>query len=208
MLKIVGSDRADASCLDRRSFVQAGILGLGGLSLADFARLRANEKTRKDTSVILIWMSGGPGHMETWDPKPDAVRQFRGPFGSIPSSVPGVQFGELCPETAKLMDKLAVLRSVHHGSGDHTKANHWMLTGYEGPAFNAPDFMSQKRPSIGSVAAKLCGARRPGMPPYVAAPHLRGGTDNFFHYAAYLGVNANPLSVESDPNTPKFRVRI
>ena len=144
--------------------------------------------------------------METWDPKPDAVRQFRGPFGSIPSSVPGVQFGELCPETAKLMDKLAVLRSVHHGSGDHTKANHWMLTGYEGPAFNAPDFMSQKRPSIGSVAAKLCGARRPGMPPYVAAPHLRGGTDNFFHYAAYLGVNANPLSVESDPNTPKFRV--
>jgi hypothetical protein len=208
MLKVVGSDRPDACYLSRRSFVQAGILGLGGLSLAGFNQLKASQPiNRKDTSVILIWMSGGPGHMETWDPKPDAVQQFRGPFGAIPTSVTGVQFGELCPEQAKVMDKLAVLRSVHHGSGDHTKGNHWMLTGYEGPAFNAPDFRNQKRPSMGSVAAKLCGPRKPGLPPYVAAPHLRGGTDNFFHYAAYLGANANPLITESDPNTPQFRVR-
>src|SRR4051794_4555627 len=112
----------------RRSFLQAGVLALGGLTLSDWMRLRAADAaTRTDTSVILIWMSGGPGHMETWDPKPDAVRDFRGPFGATRTSVPGVQFGELMPEQAKLMDRLAVLRSVNHGSGDHTKANHWML---------------------------------------------------------------------------------
>jgi uncharacterized protein (DUF1501 family) len=82
-----------------------------------------------------------------------------------------------------------------------------MLTGYEGPAFNAPDFKQQRRPALGAVTSRLRGANRPGMPPYVAVPHLRGGTDNFFHYAAYLGGGANPFIVESDPNLVEFRVR-
>jgi uncharacterized protein (DUF1501 family) len=82
-----------------------------------------------------------------------------------------------------------------------------MLTGFEGPAFNAPDFRHQKRPSLGSAVARVRGANAPGMPPYAAVPHLRGGTDNFFHYAAYLGGGANPFVVESDPNSPDFRVR-
>ena len=116
-------------------------------------------------------------------------------------------FGELLPETAKVADKVAVLRSVNHGTGDHTKANHWMLTGFEGPAFNVPDFKVQRRPSLGSATAKLRGPNKAGMPPYLAVPHLRGGTDNFFHYAAYLGGGANPFIVESDPNTPQFRVK-
>jgi hypothetical protein len=156
--------------------------------------------------VILFWLSGGPGHMETWDPKPDVPSGFRGPFGAIATSVPGVRFGELLPEQAKLADRLAVVRSVNHGSGDHTKGNHWMLTGYEGPAFNAPDNTVQRRPSIGSAVARLTPARRPGMPAYAAVPHLRGGTDNLFHYATYLGGGSNPFIVESDPNDPKYRV--
>jgi uncharacterized protein (DUF1501 family) len=82
-----------------------------------------------------------------------------------------------------------------------------MLTGYEGPDFNKPDFQVQRRPCLGSVASKLSGPRRPGFPGYVAVPHLRGGTDNFFHYAAYLGVGHNPFNVDSDPNAPTFRVR-
>jgi hypothetical protein len=82
-----------------------------------------------------------------------------------------------------------------------------MLTGFEGPAFNAPNFRHQKRPSLGSAVARLRGPNTPGLPPYVAVPHLRGGTDNFFHYAAYLGGSANPFVVESDPNRPDFRVR-
>jgi uncharacterized protein (DUF1501 family) len=207
MLTIGGAGKS-RSIVNRRSFLRAGALGIGGLGLADLSRLRADPAVvRHDTSVILIWMSGGPGHMETWDPKPDAVSQFRGPFGAIRTKVPGIQFGELLPDLAKLMDKIAILRSVNHGSGDHTKGNHWMLTGYEGPAFNAPDFRNQKRPSLGSAAAKLRGPNQLGMPAYAAVPHLRGGTDNFFHYAAYLGAGMNPLVVDSDPNSPQFRVR-
>jgi hypothetical protein len=209
MFRIVGNRGSDCTGLTRRSFLQAGVLG--SLSLAGLSRLRAAQGNTavkaKDASVVLFWLSGGPGHMETWDPKPNAVAQYRGPFGAIATNVPGIQFGELLPETAQLMDKLAVLRSVNHGTGDHTKANHWMLTGFPGPDFNAADFMVQRRPSMGSAVAKLLGAKRPGLPAYVAVPNLRGGTDNFFHYAAYLGVSANPFNVDSDPNTPAFRVK-
>src|SRR5262249_44375409 len=152
-----------------RNFLQAGVLGLGGLALLDLFRLRAaGPAERSDTSVILFWLSGGPGHMETWDPKPDAVAQYRGPFGALRTRVPGLHFGELLPGRAGVADRLAVLRSVCHGSGDHTKANHWMLTGYEGPAFNVPDFKVQRRPSLGSATARLRGPGRSGLPPYVA----------------------------------------
>jgi uncharacterized protein (DUF1501 family) len=202
-----GTSDISGNSLTRRNFLRAG--ALGGLGLADLWRLRSAgaDTGRKDTCVILFWLSGGPGHMETWDPKPDAVAEFRGPLGAIRTSVPGVQFGELLPASAQWMHKLAVLRTVSHGSGDHTKGNHWMLTGFEGPAFNAPDFMVQRRPSMGSSVSSLRGANAPGMPPYVGVPHLRGGTDNFFHYAAYLGRGHNPFIVESDPNLPSFRVK-
>ena len=208
MLRIFGGRGRDCDGVTRRSFLQAGVLGVGGLGLADYLRLGSVQAaTRPANRVILFWLSGGPGHMETWDPKPEAPDGFRGPFGSVSTSVPGVRFGELLPEQARRMDRLAVLRTVHHGSGDHTKGNHWMLTGFEGPAFNAADNRVQRRPAMGSAVSRLVGPSRPGMPPYVAVPHLRGGTDNFFHYAAYLGGDANPFVVESDPNDPKFRVK-
>jgi Protein of unknown function (DUF1501) len=210
MLKIFGESARDCDGLTRRSFLQVGALGLGGLALPDLLRLRAEgavAEAGRARSVILFWLSGGPGHMETWDPKPNAPSGFRGPFGAIATNVPGVHFCELLPEQARRMDKLAVLRTVNHGSGDHTKGNHWMLTGYEGPAFNAPDNTVQRRPSIGSAVARLRSAGRPGLPSYVAVPHLRGGTDNLFHYAAYLGGGSNPFIVESDPNDLKFQVK-
>ena len=195
--------------VSRRSFVQAGMLGAGGLGLSELLKLRAQASRPHDrkTSVILFWLSGGPGHMETWDPKPDAPSEVRGPFGAVSTNVAGVQFGELMPELAKRMEKLAVLRSVNHGSGDHTKSNHWMLTGFEGPAFNAPDFREQRRPSMGSAVAAVAGANHPGMPAYVGVPHLRGGTDNFFHYSAYLGGGLNPFVVNSDPASEDYAVR-
>ena len=216
MLKVTGRASADCEGLTRRNFVQAGVLGLGGLTLPQWlsrqveAAAKQNpvlDPARAGTSVILMWMSGGPGHHETWDPKPDAVSQYRGPFGAISTSVPGVCFSETLPLSAKLMDQLAVLRSVRHFSGDHTKGNHWMLTGFEGPDFNKPDNTIQRRPAIGSAVAKLRGANVAGMPAYAAAPHLRGGTDNLFHYATYLGGAANPFVVNSNPNAADYRVR-
>lgn len=208
MLRVTGGSATDCDGVTRRSFVQAGMLGVGGLALADLLRLQAQGAAQtRDTNVILFWCSGGPGHMETWDPKPDAPAEFRGPFGAIDTSVAGVQLGELLPEQAQLMDHLAVLRTVNHGSGDHTKGNHWMLTGFEGPAFNAPDNQVQRRPAIGSAVAKLRAANRPGLPAYVGVPHLRGGTDNLFHYAAYLGGGFNPFVVNSDPNDAGYQVR-
>src|SRR4051812_36870969 len=123
MFTVTGRVNPATDAISRRSFVRAGALGVGGLTLGRLLKARAASARKRDTSVILFWMSGGPGPMETWDPKPDAVDQFRGPFKSIPTSVPGVRFGELMPESAKVMDRLAVLRSVNHGSGDHTKSN-------------------------------------------------------------------------------------
>lgn len=202
--------RATRDVAARRSFVQAGLLGTAGLGLADWTRLRAEGAIRESAvgrSVILFWMSGGPGHMETWDPKPTAPAEYRGPCGAIATSVPDIQVGELLPEQAQLMEHLAIVRTVNHGSGDHTKGNHWMLTGFEGPAFNAPDNRDQRRPSLGSAVAKVRGSNTPGLPPYVAVPHLRGGTDNLFHYAAYLGGGLNPFIVNSDPNEKSFGVK-
>jgi Protein of unknown function (DUF1501) len=215
MFKVCGSTSRDCERLVRRSFVQAGVLGVGGLSLSDFLSLKTAvaadgapvlDPQKSGNSVILIWMSGGPGHHETWDPKPNAVAEYRGPFAAIPTSVPGVQFSETLPEQAKIANHLSVIRTVRHGTGDHTKGNHWMLTGFEGPDFNASDNKIQRRPSLGSVAAALRGPSVSGMPAYVAAPHLRGGTDNLFHYAAYAGGVHNPFVVNSDPNSDKFRV--
>ena len=196
--------------LSRRSFLQFGALGVGGLSLANYLQLQASgavNPAAAGANVILFWLSGGPGHMETWDPKPEAPDQYRGPFGAISTALPGVQFGQLMPENARIADKLAIVRTVNHGSGDHTKGNHWMLTGFEGPAFNAPDNKQQRRPAMGSAVSHLRGANQSGMPAYVAVPHLRGGTDNLFHYAAYLGGGANPFAVNSDPNEKDFSVK-
>ena len=215
-MRVTGNSASDCEGFSRRNFVQAGVLGLGGLTLPQFLAGRSEAASRSGirfdpkragTSVILMWMSGGPGHHETWDPKPEAVSQFRGPFGAISTSVPGVRFSETLPESAKVMDQLAVLRSVRHGSGDHTKGNHWMLTGFEGPDFNKPDNTIQRRPSLGSAVAAVRGPNVAGMPAYAAAPHLRGGTDNLFHYATYLGGAANPFVVNSNPNATDYRVR-
>lgn len=215
MFRVTGDSSRDCEGWTRRNFVQAGVLGLGGLTLPQFLAgqaqaASASPKIRpgsEGTSVILLWMSGGPGHHETWDPKPKAVSQYRGPFGAISTNVPGIQFSEMLPKSAQVMDKVAVVRSVRHFSGDHTKGNHWMLTGFEGPDFNKPDNTIQRRPSLGSAVARLRGANSSAMPAYAAVPHLRGGTDNLFHYATYLGGAANPFVVNSDPNSANYRVR-
>src|SRR5262245_38843834 len=108
----------------RRWFLQAGLAGIGGLSLPALlngqsrAAPAAGASSRK--AVILFWLSGGPSHIDMWDPKPTAPAEIRGPFGCVPTHVPGIQVCEHLPLQAKLMDKLTIIRSVDCRASDHT----------------------------------------------------------------------------------------
>jgi hypothetical protein len=130
--------------------------------------------------------------------------EFRGPLKAIDTRVPGVQVSELLPYHARLMDKMSIIRSMHHDNGDHYAAAHWMLTGYLGS--NASDLAPQY-PSVGSIVAKLKGAKRPGMPAYVGLPHTHSvGLVPGYHGGAYLGVACNPFVADGDPNSEGYQV--
>jgi hypothetical protein len=179
----------------RRTAIKTGLLGLSGLSLADLLRLRAEgAASNTGKSVILVWLDGGPSQLESYDPKPDAPREYRGPFGATATNVPGVFISELLQCEAKHADKMALLRSVHHNNGDHFAGAHWMLTGRFGST--AVD-LPQKYPSVGSYISKIKGPRQPGMPAYIGLPaahavYIYPG----YQGAAYLGAAYNPFDVE------------
>ena len=192
--------------ITRRSVLKAGVLGLGGLGLPDLLRARAAGSASKadDLSVILVWLDGGPPQHETYDPKPDAPAEFRGPLKAIATKLPGVSVSELMPEHARLMDKMAIIRSMQHNNGDHFAAAHWMLTGYHG---STSIDMTPQYPSAGSVIAKLKGAKRPGIPPYVGLPVVHSvGLVPGYHGPAYLGNAHGPFAVNGDPNSDGFGV--
>jgi hypothetical protein len=195
--------------VSRRSFLQAGVLGLGGLALPDLLRLRAEARfastDRRDTAVILIWLDGGPTHMDMYDPKPNAPAEYRGPTSVTRTNVPGIDISSLMPRQAQVMDKLAIVRSLYHSTGDHFAGAHWMLTGHLGSTAANLDPMW---PSAGSITARLRGANRPGMPAYVAVPIAASiGLVPGYNGAAYLGTSYNPFQVGGDPNSPAFTVR-
>jgi hypothetical protein len=190
----------------RRSFLQAGALSLAGLSLGDLLRARAQGAVGagEELSVILVWLDGGPPQHETYDPKPGAPAEFRGPLRAIDTAVPGVQVSELLPEHARLMRRMSIIRSLHHNNGDHFAAAHWMLTGALGA--NALN-MRPVYPSAGSVVARLKGPRRPGLPAYVGLPNTHSvGIRPGYHGSAYLGAAYNPFLADGDPNKPGYRV--
>src|SRR5436190_16286240 len=200
MLEVRGSGYRTCDGLSRRSFLRVGFLGLAGLSLADHLRLKAAAKdaTTKDTAVILVWLGGGPSHIDMYDLKPDAPVEFRGEFKQIPTTVPGIGIGEHLPLEARLMDKMAIVRSAHHTNAGHGMGSHWMLTGYV-PTIEINDNL---HPSCGSVVAKMRGSNAPQVPPYVCVPTPPQSAN-----AAYLGVAYNPFSPLSDPSSPGFSVR-
>src|SRR5262249_18583374 len=122
--------------ISRRHFVKIGVAGMASVALADV--LRAKEASirkgvpRKDTSVILIWLDGGPSHMDLYDLKPEAPAEYRGIWKPIRTNVPEIEIGELFPLQAKVADKFSIVRSLHHDTGDHFTAAHYMLTGRGG----------------------------------------------------------------------------
>ncbi len=196
MLRIqYGRSTSNCQGISRRGAIRAGVLSAAGLSLADVFRNKAEAATAaKDKSVILVWLDGGPSHLESYDPKPEAPAEYRGPFRAVATNTPGIQISETLAGQTKLTDKMAILRSLHHDTGDHFAAGHWMLTGRFGATSANKE---QVYPSVGSYVARVCGSRKPGMPPYVGLPaahsiYLYPG----YQGAAYLGSTYDPFDVQ------------
>lgn len=189
------------SCyINRRNFLGIGASFLG-LGLTDVLRLRAAESgARSSKALIVFWTHGGMSQQDTYDMKPDAPAEFRGPYRPIATSAPGIHITERFPRQARLMDRLSIVRSVHHQNAIHAPSAHWMQTGYFGPtlARNAA-----QKPSFGSVIARSRGASQPHMPPYVAIPRAEA-----FGYqgGVYLGAAHNPFELGADPNANNFRM--
>jgi hypothetical protein len=192
------------SPLTRRSFLQLGAAGLTTLGLPGLFRAREaaakNGAPAKDTRVILLWLEGGPSHMDLWDMKPNAPAEYRGFWRPIATTAPGIQITEMFPKQARHADKFSILRSLHHGDGDHPGSNHILLTGRPGVTISDA---AQKYPSIGSIAARSAGPRRPGVPPYVVATHTGG---NYFG-AGYVGRAYDPYETGGYPNSKEFKIQ-
>src|SRR6476620_9466899 len=147
----------------RRAALKAGLLAVAGLGLPQLLKAKASQPSgSNELSVILIWLDGGPSQLETFDPKPDAPAEIRGPFGVWKTAIPGVNVSALMPEVAKRINKVALVRSLHHDNGDHFAAAHWMTTGRFGSTSVS---QTQKYPSVGSYVARVRGTNRPGLPP-------------------------------------------
>jgi len=164
MLRIFGSVKSSAYCdgLSRRTFVQLGVVGMASAGLGDVLRAKAlagdGSAGSDERAVILLWLDGGPGHMDLYDMKPDAPVEYRGIWNPIATNVPGIQITELFPRQAKVADKFAILRSLHHNDGDHFGGSHRMLTtkgGVSGANREA------QFPGIGAEPAFLHGGAKP-----------------------------------------------
>src|SRR5262245_59261828 len=178
---------------DRRSFLKAGVLG-AGLGLADVLRAETAKPASGSTkSVIILWMRGGPSHIDMWDMKPQAPAEYRGEFGTISTKVPGIQLCDLLPMSAKVMNKWAIVRSLHHGDAGHSTGDQICFTGY--PPGPMPD--ENFHPSCGSIVSKQLGHLTPHLPTYVMIPRMVPGTG-----AAYLGVAPRPFETQAAPAQP------
>jgi hypothetical protein len=187
----------------RRDFLHVGVVGGLGLSLADFFRMEQAQAEQKDyvskegkaKSVIFIYMPGGMCHQETFDPKPYAPIEYRGPMGSIQTKVEGTLINETWKQTATITDKIAICRSMSHGEAAHERGTHNMFTGYRpSPALTFP--------SMGSVVAHEFGPRN-NLPPYVCIPNQ----PNKFAGTGYLSSSYAGFSLGSDPASGNFQVR-
>ena len=186
----------------RRGFLHVGLLGGLGLSLPQFLSMEAKAqqkqyKTRDGVakSVIQIFLPGGMAHQESWDPKPYAPTEYRGPFGAINTSIKGIKFSQNLKHTAKIADKMTIIRSMAHGEAAHERGTHNMFTGYKpSPALQYP--------AMGSVVAHELGPNN-NLPPYVCVPSV----PNEFANSGYLSSAFGPFAIGSEPSRGDFKVR-
>ncbi len=177
----------------RRSVLKTSLAGLGGLTLPGLMKLRAEGKAASSNkSVILLWMTGGPSHIDTWDPKSEMPLEIRGPFKTIPTKLPGTRICEYLPKQAAMLDKFTLIRSVDCRHSNH-EPNMVMQTAN---LANEPRTNPKAKlyPSFGSIVAKHHGPNHPGMPPYVvlnmkSRSHVAGG--------GYLGPQFDPFDGNS-----------
>jgi hypothetical protein len=169
------------------------MLGSLGFSLADLFRLGASDSVRKGKaqSCILIWLDGGPSHLDTFDPKPEAPSEVRSLFRAIPTAVPGIKICEHLPRTAKMMKEVALIRSLTHELGNHDTGTRFMLTG------NRP-VPSLEYPSLGSIVVREKEARS-ALPAYVAIPNDGVGGNSNAARAGFLASSYSAFNVGNDP---------
>jgi hypothetical protein len=196
-------EQADVS---RRRFLSTSLLAGGaGLGLGEILRLQSQAaergQTSPDTAVIQIWLGGGPSQFETFDPKPLAPTEIRGPYGSIASKLPGVRVCEMLPLTAAVLDKTAIIRSFTHPYDDHFGVMRWCLGGRR-ESNNANGY-----PSLGSIASRYRGPCQPGMPPYVLLSEEMVMHHHLFdaNGPGYLGASHSPFMVMQDPYPHGFQ---
>jgi len=170
----MGSYAPCAGPIDRRTWLKVGGLSLGALAASvspSLAQLLAAEAADRDFSVILFWANGGPSHLETFDLKPAAPDEIRGPFRPTRTNVRGIDICELFPRLARMADRFTILRSLHHERGEHSGGTHRFLTGHASIAANLPN---SENPEIGSIVAKHLEAR--SAPMYPSSSAIRSST--------------------------------
>jgi len=188
---LTGRRYRDCDGSTRRDFLKVGALGAGALGLPELMRARADAASKgqptKSTSVIWLWLGGGPTHVETFDPKMTAPKEYRSVTGEVATKLPGVTFGGTFPKMAQVADKLAVVRSFAHTNSGHGGGTHWLMTGYNDRLIDNGGLPS--RPSIGSIVSRVRGSNHPtsGMPTYVRLGGI--GSDG----PAFLGAANSPF---------------
>ncbi len=186
--------------VSRRSFLEAGYLALGGLGLSDLLRSRAAAKqasrlTNEDSSVILIWLLGGPSHMETYDMKPQAPIDYRGLLNPIATNAPGIDICELLPLHAKVADRFSLIRSITHEKSQHARGSVRFLSGRKTLSVDPVS----EFPTVGPIVSRMREHRRVGVPNYVASSARAYGGGS-----AYLGESAMPFVVGGNPGAPGY----
>ncbi len=194
-----GKQREGLVVASRRNFIKAGLAGVGGLSLPQLLQARENAiATNRKKSCILLWMTGGPSQIDTWDPKPDRPLQNRGPFGVIQTKLPGVQVCEHLPKMAGMLDKFTLIRSVDARFSNH-EPNKVFQTGNKlAEARTNPE--AERYPAIASVVAKHHGANHPAMPAYVAFMTSR----SHIAFSGYLGSQYDPFIAQRGAKLPVY----
>ncbi|MCY2966840.1 MAG: DUF1501 domain-containing protein [Planctomycetota bacterium] len=202
------STRLSAHSLSRRRFLHTGSMLSLGLGLSQVMRMRAATASetpphRSDTAVILVWLTGGLSHMDTYDLKPEAPLEYRGEFSPIRTNVSGIQVGELLPLHAKIADKFSLIRSVSHGFADHDGAHKRILTGRIPKS--AVGFVNDA-PSVGCIVNKVREQVRPDMLSFTSGQRADTNADSYSQGAGYLGKSYEPFLVVGDPSDEKWSV--